>query len=457
MLGQILIVNHSAEEAVSARKLLKGHATLIHAIKKPDRIPALMSANRYDVVLLDERILEKDGSDSFHWIEHITYADSDTQVIVTSRLQSYARVIGAIKAGAQDVLPVPFPNDLADLIACITEQLQERALSNPSATRPSVSREPSNTKTPSTSKDFVGASEAMKKVWIQIDKVAGTDANVLILGENGTGKELVARALHNQSARSRGPFVSVDVGSVSGSLFESELFGHKRGAFTDAVQDRLGRFETAAEGTLFLDEIGNMPVSLQAKLLTVLQQRTLTPLGSNDIVPIDVRLICATNQPIYEAVHEGAFRQDLLYRINTVEIYLPPLRERKEDIGLLAHLFVSMSAKKYNPSVQSISPSALRKLEKYSWPGNVRELEHMVERAVIMTEHETLQPEDFQLKTVVSKLAHSLVFDTLHLESVEKQIIQTAMDKHSGIVAQAASELGLTRTTLYRRLDKHGL
>jgi len=466
MLGHILIVNHDAEQAVNARNLLKDHARLIHTVKKPDRIPALMAANRYNVVLLDENVLEKDDLESYHWIQHIRLADSNTLIIVTSRLNSYSRVVGAIKAGAHDVLPVPFSSDLADLIFYISEQNPDQAStksgsamgeSSSSASQASIPAGLSSNLETDQTEGFVGASAAMRQVWTQIDKVAGTEANVLILGENGTGKELVARALHQKSGRRSGPFVPVDVGSVSGSLFESELFGHKRGAFTDAVHDRLGRFETAASGTLFLDEIGNLPTSLQAKLLTVLQQRTLTPLGSNDQIPIDVRLVCATNQPLYEAVHEGYFRQDLLYRINTVEIYLPPLRERKEDIGLLAHYFLSKSAAKYNPNVTKIAPATLRKMEKYKWPGNIRELKHMVERAVIMTENEALSPEDFQFKSTISPAAHSLVFETLHLESVEKQIIQTAMNKHGGIVTQAANELGLTRTTLYRRLEKHGL
>ena len=280
---------------------------------------------------------------------------------------------------------------------------------------------------------------------------------MLILGENGTGKELVARALHRKSLRDGKPFVSVDMGAVTESLFESELFGHKKGSFTDAVQDREGRFEAATKGTLFLDEIGNLSMPLQAKLLTVLQQRTVTRIGTNNPRPIDVRLICATNQPIYESVFEGQFRQDLLYRINTVEIYLPPLRERIEDIRPLTDFFLAFYAEKYKPQVDRISVAAFRKLEKYPWPGNVRELKHMVERAVIMTDTTALQPEDFRLQSIPSSHSHSLMFDTLDLESVEKRVIQTAMDKHGGIVSQAASELGLTRTTLYRRIEKHGL
>ncbi len=454
MLGRILIVNKNSELAVSARRLLNGKAKLVHSVKRPNRIPSLMASNRYDVVLLDEEVLSKDGVDDFYWIQHILLADSNVTIVVTSRLENLSNVVGAIKAGAFEVLPMPWPSDLPDLIEVISErsriqrsrELARRAGGRPSASQTDVDVE-----------EFIGYSEALGEVHAQIEKVAATDANVLILGENGTGKELVARALHRKSLRDGKPFVSVDMGAVTESLFESELFGHKKGSFTDAIQDREGRFEAASKGTLFLDEIGNLPVPLQAKLLTVLQHRTVTRIGTNSPRPIDVRLICATNQPIYESVFEGQFRQDLLYRINTVEIYLPPLRERIEDIRPLTDFFLAFYAEKYKPQVDRISAAALRKLEKYPWPGNVRELKHMVERAVIMTDTTALQPEDFRLQSIPSSNSHSLMFDTLDLETVEKRVIQTAMDKHGGIVSQAASELGLTRTTLYRRLEKHGL
>ena len=303
---------------------------------------------------------------------------------------------------------------------------------------------------------LVGKSEALRSVLKQVEKVAVTEANVLILGENGTGKELVARALHALSSRRRSDFHSVDMGALTETLFESELFGHKKGAFTDAHENRTGKFEAAGGGTLFLDEIGNQPLGLQAKLLTVLQQRQIMKIGSNERVSIDVRLICATNQPIHQAVAEKQFRPDLLYRINTVELVLPPLRERVEDITMLASHFRDQFARKYNPLVQSISEKAIQKLESYEWPGNVRELMHMMERAVIMTESRTLHPEDFQFSRSSESDTHVLL-TTLNLDSVEKQVIDAALSKHFGNVSDAASELGLTRATLYRRLKKHEL
>jgi DNA-binding NtrC family response regulator len=297
----------------------------------------------------------------------------------------------------------------------------------------------------------------MQTVFAQIQKVAATDANVLILGDNGTGKELVARALHRHSKRQESIFVSVDVASISESLFQSELFGHVKGAFTDARDDRAGRFEVASGGTLFLDEIGNLPFQQQANLLTVLQRREVIPVGSNRPLPIDVRLICATNKPIHELVREGTFRQDLLYRINTVEIHLPPLRDRAEDIPILSAHFLENYARKYNTRVTGISASALTKLQRYAWPGNVRELEHMIERAVIMTDETILQPEDFLFTAGYSEETDGLVFDSYNLDEVEKLIIRKAIDKHSGNISRAASELGLTRASLYRRLEKYGL
>jgi two-component system response regulator HydG len=303
----------------------------------------------------------------------------------------------------------------------------------------------------------VGASPAMLKVFDSIKKVAGTDANVLILGANGTGKELVARALHRQSKRSEEVFVSVDMGALPETLFESELFGHVKGAFTDAKEDRAGRFEVASGGTLFLDEIGNLSLPMQAKLLTVLQRREVVRVGSNKPRPIDVRLICATNMPIYDMVREGTFRQDLLYRVNTVEVRLPPLSDRREDIPLLVDHFLAMYAKKYQKPVKGVSPAALKKMEKYHWPGNVRELQHMVERAVIMTESNVLQPDDFFFAASQQANENGLVFGSYNLEEVEKLVIRKAIDKHGGNISKAADELGLTRASLYRRLEKYGL
>ncbi|MCK4759405.1 MAG: sigma-54-dependent Fis family transcriptional regulator, partial [Candidatus Aminicenantes bacterium] len=304
--------------------------------------------------------------------------------------------------------------------------------------------------------DFIGQSPAMEEVFLTIQKVAGTDANVLILGDNGTGKELIARELHRQSLRSDEVFISVDMGAVSETLFESELFGHVKGAFTDAKEDRAGRFEIASGGTLFLDEICNLPLTLQAKLLTVLENRKVIRLGSNKHIPIDVRLICATNMPIHEMIAENKFRQDLLYRVNTVEIRMPPLKDRPEDIPLLVGHFLKVYCKKYNKSLKRVNPATLKRLEKYSWPGNVRELQHAIERAVIMSDSTVLQPSDFFFPSVESK-EDSLIFEDYNLEEIEKLIIRKALSKHGGNISHAAKELGLSRTSLYRRFEKYGL
>ncbi|HKJ45209.1 MAG TPA: sigma-54 dependent transcriptional regulator, partial [Balneolales bacterium] len=301
-------------------------------------------------------------------------------------------------------------------------------------------------------------SPAMREVFRTIDKVADTDANILILGENGTGKELVARALHRQSNRAGEAFIDVDMGALNENIFESELFGYVKGAFTDAKEDRPGRFEIASGGTLFLDEIGNIPLPLQAKLLTVLQQRKVTRLGSHKMHDIDIRLVCATNMNINQMVSEGTFRQDLLYRVNTIEIHLPPLRNRVDDIPLLVHYYLDRYARKYDKQHLTIGEQALRKLIHYSWPGNIRELQHAVERAVIMTESEKLQPYDFIL-TSKDNHEHHLNgnSNTLNLDVLEKSTIRKALKQYEGNISQAAEALGLTRPALYRRMEKHGL
>jgi transcriptional regulator with PAS, ATPase and Fis domain len=302
--------------------------------------------------------------------------------------------------------------------------------------------------------DIIGQSSAIQETFALIDKVAKTDANVLILGENGTGKELIARAIHQRSLRKNNSFVSVDMGAITETLFESELFGHKKGAFTDAREDRPGRFELANDGTLFLDEIGNLSMSLQSKLLSALQSRQVTRVGSNQQIPVNIRLICATNMPLHKMVQEGTFRQDLLYRINTVEIHVPPLSDRVEDIALLAQHYLDHYAKKYHKLVSKIAPEAMDKLKRYAWPGNIRELQHAIERAVIMTDSAVLQETDFLLSRSVTT---GPMNNTLNLDEVEKAAIAKALQMHNGNISKAADELGLTRASLYRRMEKYGL
>jgi DNA-binding NtrC family response regulator len=297
----------------------------------------------------------------------------------------------------------------------------------------------------------------MKNIFSIIDKVASTDANVLILGENGTGKELIARAIHERSLRNEEIFVGVDMGSITDSLFESELFGHKRGAFTDAKEDRAGRFEVADQGTLFLDEIGNLSMPLQSKLLTVLQKREVTRIGTNQSIPVDIRLICATNMPVHDMVGDNAFRQDLLYRINTVEIYLPPLRERQDDIPQLANHYLRQYAQKYRKNFQGIRPQAMDLLQRYNWPGNIRELQHAIERAIIMADGDELDSRDFFFLSAKPSSEKVQQSSTLNLDDMERTTIQRAIDKNGGNISKAAKELGLTRASLYRRLEKYGL
>jgi transcriptional regulator with PAS, ATPase and Fis domain len=285
--------------------------------------------------------------------------------------------------------------------------------------------------------------------------VAATDANILILGENGTGKDLVAKNIHQQSLRKDKPFVAVDLGAISESLFESELFGHVKGAFTDAKEDRIGKLEEADGGTIFLDEIGNISLPMQAKLLTILQNRTITKVGSNKPKPIDIRLVCATNKAVYKMVDDHQFRQDLLYRINTIELQLPALRERKEDIPLLANYFIHIYAKKYNRPVTSLSNDVIKQIQKHQWPGNVRELQHAIERAVILSQTDTLQPEDFKGLRLANESTNQI--ETLQLEEMEVLLIKKAMQKYNGNITETARELGLTRASLYRRLEKYGI
>ena len=361
--------------------------------------------------------------------------------------------VRAMKEGATDFILKPWQNE--KLLATLSAAMNLRQ------SRTEVDHLRSREKQLSADldqrfRDFIGRCPAMERVFSAIQKVAGTDANVLILGENGTGKELAARSLHRQSLRASEVFISVDMGALTETLFESELFGHVRGAFTDAREDRAGRFEIASGGTLFLDEIGNLSLPLQAKLLTVLENRQVTRLGSHKPRSIDVRLICATNMPIHEMVTQKRFRQDLLYRINTVEIQLPPLRERTEDIPFLVDHFLEIYSKKYHKPHLRITPATLRKFQKYHWPGNIRELRHAIERAVIMSDSHLLQPSDFLLKAPdVEK--EGFVFDSYDLEEVEKVVIRRTLSKYGGNVSRAAEELGLTRTSLYRRLEKYGL
>ena len=454
-LGKILIIDDDEDVLLAAKLLLKKHAQQVIIEKNPKKIPFLMNNDYYDVILLDMNF-SKDitsGKEGFHWLNEIITKDPQAVVILITAFGDVEMAVKALKEGATDFVLKPWQNEKL-LATLATASKLKRSYNEVDRLKKAKKQLEQDINQPF--KDIIGSSTAMSKVYKLIDKVAKTDANVLILGENGTGKELIARALHQKSMRKDNVFVGVDMGAITETLFESELFGHKKGAFTDAKADRAGRFEVANEGTLFLDEIGNLGMPLQSKLLAVLQNREVIRLGTNTPVKIDIRLICATNMPIEEMVADSRFRQDLLYRINTVEVQLPPLRERTEDIPQLSGHFYSMYAKKYRKDLSGITEAANNHLMKYPWPGNVRELQHAIERAVIMTENDKLDQEDFFFLTASTQEMPAAA-DNYNLDEIEKNVIHRAIEKHSGNISKAAKELGLTRASLYRRLEKHGL
>lgn len=456
--GKILIVDDNEDLLKAAKIFLKRHFAQVDLEKNPETIPNLLHNEDYDVILLDMNFTKdvSSGKEGYYWLEKILEIDPSSVVVLITAYGDVQMAVKAIKAGATDFVLKPWENE--KLLATLYSAMKLRETKLEVQDLRSKQRE-INLKINNKYDDIIGQSPAIQKVFETIDRVAVTDANVLILGENGTGKELVARAIHNNSPRKNEVFVNVDLGSVSETLFESELFGHKKGSFTDAKEDRAGRFEIANRGTLFLDEIGNLSMPLQAKLLTVLQNRKVSRVGSNKEIDIDIRLVCATNMPLYDMVKENKFRQDLLYRINTIEVELPPLRNRLEDIPLLANHFLTYYAEKYKKNAGKLSDSVISRMQKHHWPGNIRELQHALERAVIMSNSQVLQPEDFNFTAQGQNNLDSenVTLDQFKLEDVEKILIRKVLKKCNGNITQAASELGLTRSSLYRRLEKYGL
>ncbi|MBS1681626.1 MAG: sigma-54-dependent Fis family transcriptional regulator [Bacteroidetes bacterium] len=455
--GKILIVDDNEDLLKAAKIFLKRHFAQVDIEKNPESIPTLLAHEDYDVILLDMNFTKdvSSGSEGYYWLQKILDIDPSSVVVLITAYGDVQMAVKAIKAGATDFVLKPWENE--KLLATLLSSMRLRETRDQVETL-KIKNQEINQAINEKFSDIIGQSLAMQKIFQTVERVAQTDANLLILGENGTGKELIARAIHRNSQRKNESFVSVDLGSVTETLFESELFGHKKGAFTDAKEDRVGRFELANNGTLFLDEIGNLSMPLQAKLLTVLQNRKVSRVGANKELPINIRLICATNMPLYEMVKENKFRQDLLYRINTIEIEIPPLRERPEDIPLLAHFFLKNYNSKYGKSISKISDAAIARLNKHVWPGNIRELQHAIERAVIMSGATVLQPEDFNLNAANTKETEGgLNLDAFNLEEVEKLLIRKVLKKYNGNITQAAGELGLTRSSLYRRLEKHGL
>ncbi|MFO7259407.1 MAG: sigma-54 dependent transcriptional regulator [Bacteroidota bacterium] len=454
--GKILIVDDNEDLLKAARIHLKRHFAQVDTEKNPEAIPTLMANEDYDVILLDMNFTKdvSSGSEGYYWLEKILEIDPSAVVVLITAYGDVQMAVRAIKAGATDFVLKPWENE--KLLATIYSAMRLRETRD-EVQNLKIKNQEINQALNERYSEIIGQSAAMQRIFQTIDRVAHTDANVLILGENGTGKELIARAIHRNSSRKHESFVSVDLGSITETLFESELFGHKKGAFTDAKEDRAGRFELANGGTLFLDEIGNLSMPLQAKLLTAIQNRRVSRVGSNKEIQIDIRLICATNMPLYEMVKENRFRQDLLYRINTIEIEVPPLRERFEDIPVLANHFLKHYSARYNKNISKISDAALTRMHKHTWPGNIRELQHAIERAVILSNGNVLQPEDFNLSPAPGKDDGHLNLDAYNLEEVEKLLIRKVLKKYNGNITQAASELGLTRSSLYRRLEKHGL
>ena len=452
-LGKILIVDDNEDVLFALNLLLEPYTEKIKVATTPDRIEYFMTTFHPDLILLDMNFSRDaiSGQEGFESLKQILQIDPQAIVIFMTAYADTDKAVRAIKAGATDFIPKPWEKD--KLLATLTSGMRLRQ----SQQEVSILKEQvevlsgQNT----SENDIIGESSVMQEVFTTINKLSNTDANILILGENGTGKDVIARLIYRCSPRYGKPFVTIDLGSIPEQLFESELFGFEKGAFTDAKKSKAGRMEVATSGTLFLDEIGNLSLPMQSKLLTAIEKRQISRLGSTQTVPIDVRLICATNADIRQLVEDGNFRQDLLYRINTIEIHIPPLRERGNDIILLADHFLDRYTRKYKKKIHGLTREAKNKLLKYAWPGNVRELQHTIERAVILGDGSMLKPENFLFHTTSKQKKEEEV--VLNLEQLERQAIEKALRISNGNISRAAEYLGITRFALYRKLEKLGL
>lgn len=444
--AKILVIDDDVDVLTALRLLLKPLVKEVLIEKNPSNIGTQIESSRFDLIILDMNFngLVNTGNEGIFYLNKIKEQQPDTPVILITAYADIDLAIRGLKEGAADFLVKPWKNEkITQTITCL---LESKILNK---------RKKSILHTSDTL--IIGESDAINNVFIKLKKVAPTDANILILGENGTGKDLIARALHENSNRKDYPFVKVDVGALTSTLFESELFGYKKGAFTDANEDRKGRFEVANGGTIFLDEIGNISLVQQVRLLTVLQNRVVTPLGSNESIPIDIRLICATNIDPKILADEQKFRKDLIYRINTVDIIMPPLRNRGTDITLLAKHFIAMYADKYNKVPFTLNSDFISKLKKHDFPGNVRELQYVLERAVIMADTNELKAEDLVFSSIERQASTTSLAKNMNLDEMEKSTIVKALELHKGNVSKSAKELGITRASLYRRLDKYEL
>lgn len=455
--GNILIVDDDEDILTAGRLLLRRNFGEVVTCRRPEEVPGLLAEHDIDAVMLDMNFGpgESSGEQGLEWLERILTIDPAMVVVMITAHGSVDTVVEAMKRGATDFVAKPWQNEkvVATLSAAVKLHRSRKETESLRGANRVLAAAASQVSNP-----VIYESAAMADIFSLVERAAPTDANVLILGENGTGKELIARELHRQSARSDAVFLAVDLGSISETLFESELFGHRKGAFTGAADDRPGRFQAADGGTLFLDEVGNLPLHLQAKLLSALEQRRVTPVGSDKAQEIDVRIIAATNVPP-EVLRDGdRFRQDLLFRLNTVEITLPPLRDRKDDVLPIARHYVETYSRKYDKAITGFSPAAESALIDYDWPGNVRALRHAIERAVILGAGDRLEPADLQLGDDAGTRAPATPIPTvLNLDQMERDTIHKALIKHGFNISHAASELGLTRASLYRRMEKHGL
>ena len=448
-----VVVDDDPDIALAARLALRDMFDRIETVKSPSELMPLLKEEAPDAILLDLNFERgaTDGREGLDSLARIRDQDPDAAVVIITAHGAVSVAVEAIKRGASDFVAKPWSNErLAATVRSAAALRRSRIDARVERSRATEIAHGAET-------PLLGRSDSMQRVQALIERAAPTDANVLILGENGTGKEIVAREIHRLSRRSGYPLVTIDLGATSESLFESELFGHAKGAFTGAAGERIGRLKAADQSTLFLDEVGNLPLHLQPKLLTALEQRRVVPVGSNRPVPIDVRVVAATNMSADQLADEGRFRQDLLFRLNTIEIHLPPLRERRDDIPLLLDHYLGTYARKYDRPTRQMPPAVLEILMIHDWPGNVRALRHAAERAVIMADGDTYDLADFPLPSRPGAPTVPVVGASLNLDQLEKQMIERALRMHHFNISLAATELGLSRGALYRRMEKHGL
>lgn len=449
-LPNILIIEDNKDVIVALQLLLRASCNSVDSITNPNQIYSALEKQTYDAIILDMNFVAglNTGNEGFFWMNEILKINPDISIVFLTAYAELEKAVLAIQEGAIDYIEKPWDDDkfITSVIRAAEITRSKREIKSLKKINKNLRNEIETDQ-----KIYQSTSPKMLEIFSMVEKVAKTDANILILGENGIGKEILAKQVHKLSNRSDRLFVSIDLGTISESLFESELFGHEKGAFTDAKESKMGKIEPASGGTLFLDEIGNLCLETQKKLLTTIQNKKITPVGSSQQIDIDVRLITATNSNLYDAVENKQFREDLLYRINTVTIEIPPLRTRPKDIKGLAEYFLKIYSDKYQKSISKISEKGIEYLKKYTWPGNIRELEHAIEKAVILSDSEILDDSDFAFRKTQSTKS----FETLDLENNEKALIKTALEKHKNNYTETANELGITRRTLYNKIKKY--